>query len=145
MSKTKTSIADLVKTIDAELSSREVAVSDAELEIQQKRDQLAEEALKIEIDRETFQKEKADFEALRSDVDIKYAKIRSDQKLTEDLKAQAILAKEMEKMVKDAKEERGLSEYNLEQVAKREQAMSAREEQYKLEIQKQVVTGLFKG
>lgn len=144
MKKTRTEVSDLVKQIEAEFSAREAQLSQRESELQEKENKLAAEFSTFETKQNELNREKADFDRLKEEVDAKIAKVRNDQKLSEDLRAQAQQTKDIEKMLKEIKEERGLTEYNLEQVAKRELAVTEREKNYKEEISKEFANRFLK-
>lgn len=144
MKKTRTEVSDLVKQIEAEFSAREAQLSQRESELQEKENKLAAEFSTFETKQNELNREKADFDRLKEEVDAKIAKVRNDQKLSEDLRVQAQQTKDIEKMLKEIKEERGLTEYNLEQVAKRELAVTEREKNYKEEISKEFANRFLK-
>ncbi len=144
MKKLRTEVSDLVKQIESEFSAREAQLQQKENDLQEKENRLAAEFSAFETTKSELDKEKADFDRLKSEVDAKMAKIRNDQKLSEDLRVQAQQAKDTEKMLKEIKEERGLTEYNLEQVAKRELAVTEREKNYKEEISKEFANRFLK-
>ncbi len=141
----KTSVADFVQSIDSELNAREQALSNREDELNELQNSIASQKLELEASITSFSQEKADFERDSQEVSVKLAKIRSDVKLSEDLRSQAVERKDIEKMLKKVAEERALSEYNLEQVAKRELELSQREQKYKEEVEKKFVGTFFKG
>lgn len=140
----KTTIADFVKSIDDQLNGREIELDLKLNSIQEDKDKLAKEKADFDLTVESFNKEKAVFEASRVDVDAKYAKIRSDIKLNEDLSAQALEAKRLEKQVKDVAENLALIEIKLKEVEKRELALGVKERNYKEELKKEFASNLFK-
>lgn len=142
--KIKTDIMDLAKQIDSEISAREVSLDQKEASLQEEKNLLASEKTQLEMDRDSFLKEKADFKRISSEVEQKFAKIRSDEKLSQDLQTQAIQSKEMEEVLKSTKEERGLTEHNLRQIEKREIAVTEREKNYKEEISKEFANKFLK-
>jgi predicted nucleic acid-binding Zn-ribbon protein len=144
MKKTRTEVSELVKQIENELSGREGQLSQRENELQELQNRLAKEFSDLETDRNALIAEKADFDRLSSEVNVKMNKIRNDQKLSEDLRAQAQQAKDIEKMLAEVKEERGLTEYNLREIEKRERAVGVREQTYKEEIAKEFATKYLK-
>lgn len=141
----KTDVYELVKAIDSELNAKEAYLTNRADELQILQDRIAAEKLELETAQAEFQKEKANFDVLKAEVDAKINKIRSDEKLSEDLRAQAITAKAVEEQLKEAKEERGLAVLTLEEVAKREAAVSEREKNYKEELKKEFAASIFKG
>lgn len=148
MSKTnkpqKTDVADFVKSIDEQLNARETELNLLVEDVQVQKDQLAKAKADLELANEAFNREKADFEASRTDVDAKFAKIRSDIKLSDDLSSQAFEAKELEKKNKKVTEDLALIEIKLAEVLKRELALSVKEKNYKEEIKKEFASNLFK-
>lgn len=141
----KTDVYELVKAIDSELNAKEAILTNRADELQILQDRIAAEKLELETAQAEFQKEKAGFDVLKAEVEAKLNKIRSDEKLSEDLRAQAITAKAVEEQLKEAKEERGLAVLTLEEVAKREAAVSEREKNYKEELKKEFAASIFKG
>jgi len=140
----RTEVSELVKQIENELSARDASLETREVEVTEREARLASDRAELELTKETLLKEKADFDRLKEEVDAKLAKVRSDLKLTEDLQTQANQAKHLEQVLKETKEERGLSEYNLEQVKKREIAVTEREKNYKEEISKEFANRFLK-
>ncbi len=140
----KTDVADFVKSIDEQLNARETELNLLVEDVQVQKDQLAKAKADLELANEAFNREKADFEASRTDVDAKFAKIRSDIKLSDDLSSQAFEAKELEKKNKKVTEDLALIEIKLAEVLKRELALSVKEKNYKEEIKKEFASNLFK-
>ncbi len=141
----RTDVYEVVKTIDGEFTARQQSLDHQAEELQVLQDRIAAEKVELEAAQEALAKEQAGFAALRAEVDGKIAKIRSDEKLSEDLRAQALAAKQMERELKEAKEEHGIAQLKLEEVAKRELAVSEREKNYKEELKKEFAATLFKG
>jgi hypothetical protein len=141
----KTDVLDLAKSIDAELSARSAELDSRAEELQIEKDRLVNERAEFESTREKMLQEKAEFGALQAEVQAKLEKIRSDQKLSEDLQEQALTAKSIEAKLKEAKEEHGVAQLKLEEVAKRELAVSIKEKNYKEELKKEFAANLFKG
>lgn len=141
----RTDIFALATEIDAQFSSREAELQTSLDILQEEQNALANAKAQFELANEAFIKEKADFGVLRGEVDAKYAKIRADQALTDALREQAIQIKDIEAKLKKTTQERALSEYNLDQVAQRELALSEREQKYKEEVEKKFVGSFFKG
>ena len=140
----RTEVSELVKQIENELSARDASLETREVEVTEREARLASDRAELELTKETLLKEKADFDRLKEEVDAKLAKVRSDLKLTEDLQTQANQAKHLEQVLKETKEERGLIEYNLEQVKKRKIAVTEREKNYKEEISKEFANKFLK-
>lgn len=140
----KQTVADFVQLIDAELNAREAELLKTKEELEAMRDRNAAERLEIEEDRASLEREKADFGVLKSEVDQKFAKIRQDEELSEALRSQAAERKSLDKLAAKAEEDRKLSELNLEELQKRELALSEREKNYKEEIKKEFASNIFK-
>ena len=140
----KQTVADFVQLIDNELNSREAGLLTLKEELEAVRDRNASERLQIEEERASLEKEKAQFLTLKSEVDQKFSKIRQDKELSEALKAQADERKALEKIAKQADEDKKLSELNLQELGKRELALSKREEVYRDEIKKELTNQLFR-
>lgn len=143
-SQPKATVADFVASIDSELNARESGLDNRESELDLLQNSIAKQREELETDIESFSKEKADFEASSEEVLSKLSKIRSDEKLTRDLRDQASYAKILEKKDKDVTEKLALVEIKLEEVAKRELALSQKESNYKEEIKKEFASNLFK-
>lgn len=141
----RTDIFELATTIDGEFSFRENELKANLDELQIEKDRLAQEKAELELAKESLTKEKADFDLLRVEVDQKYAKIRSDEELTKALNLQADQVKEIDKKLKEVKESEGLTKYNLDEIAKRELALSQKEKIYEQEVAKKFVANIFKG
>jgi len=141
----KTDVLDLARAIDAEFSAREVSQNRRDEELQVIQDRTAKERTEVEATQVELAKEKAGFDVLNEEVNAKLAKIRSDEKLSEDLRTQALTDKDIDIKLKDAKEERGLAEILLAEVAKREAKVSEREKNYKEELKKEFAASIFKG
>ncbi len=140
----KTTVADFVQSIDSELNAREQALSNREDELNELQNSIASQKLELETSITSFSQEKADFEVNSQEVNAKIAKIRSDVKLSEDLRSQAIERKDIDKKIKEVTEKLALVEIKLEEVTKRELALSKRESEYKEEIKKEFASNLFK-
>lgn len=141
----RTDVFALAKSIDAELSARQASLDAREAELQSMEDRIATEHVSLETSQAELAKQKAGFDALQQEVDAKLAKIRSDEQLSKDIREQAITAKAIEAELKEVKEERGLTQLNLEEIAKREAAVSEREKNYKEELKKEFAASIFKG
>jgi len=144
MKKTITSVSDLVEQIQKELSDRSVMLDEREDEVKTREDAIPAQRASLELDIASFEKEKADFEPLRSEVDGKFNKIRADEKLSKDIIAQALEAKQIEKNLRDIREERMLTDIQLEEMTKREVALSKREQESEDAFKKDLVDKLFK-
>lgn len=141
----KQTVADFVQAIDNELNAREAELLTLKEELELMRDAVASDRLAVEEDRVALETAKAEFGIMKSEVDQKFAKIRTDEKLSQDLREEANERKALEKLAKKAEEDRLLSEINIEELKKREIALSKRESKYKEEVEKQFVSGFFKG
>ncbi len=141
----RTDVFELVKTIDNEFSARQETLDNREAELQVVQDKIAAQKAELELAEAELAKEKAGFDALKEDVTRNINKIRNDQQLSDDLRAQALTAKNIEKELKEVKEERGLTELLLVEIAKREVAVGLREKNYKEELKKEFAATLFKG
>lgn len=140
----KTSIADLVATIDVELNLRSEALDAREAELDARKQAIQKEREDLDAAIATFSQEKADFELSSSEVQAKFVKIRNDEQLTATLREQALERKANDKALADSQENLNLAKLKLDEVARRELQLSEREKQYKDEIQKKVVLGFFK-
>lgn len=140
----KKTVADFVQSIDAELNQRESALLTLKSELETMRDSVAHDRLEVEESKVALDKEKADFSVLSSGVDQKFAKIRQDEELSEAFGAQALERKSLDKLAKQAEEDRKLSEINLQELQKRELKLSEREKNYKEEIKKEFASNIFK-
>jgi len=141
----KTDVLNLARAIDAEFSAREVDQNRRDEELQVIQDRTARERTELEAAQVELVKEKAGFDVLSEEINAKLAKIRSDEKLSEDLRTQALTDKDIDLKLKEAKEERGLAEILLAEVAKREAKVSEREKNYKEELKKEFAASIFKG
>jgi len=141
----KTDVLNLAREIDAEFSAREVDQNRRDEELQVIQDRTARERTELEAAQVELVKEKAGFDVLSEEINAKLAKIRSDEKLSEDLRTQALTDKDIDLKLKEAKEERGLAEILLAEVAKREAKVSEREKNYKEELKKEFAASIFKG
>jgi len=141
----KTDVLNLARAIDAEFSAREVDQNRRDEELQVIQDRTARERTELEATQVELAKEKAGFDVLSEEINAKLAKIRSDEKLSEDLRTQALTDKDIDLKLKEAKEERGLAEILLAEVAKREAKVSEREKNYKEELKKEFAASIFKG
>lgn len=141
----RTDVFELVKQIDGEFSARQETLDNREAELQDVQDKIAAQKAELELAEAELAKEKAGFDALKEDVTRNINKIRNDQQLSDDLRAQALTAKNIEKELKEVKEERGLTELLLVEIAKREVAVGLREKNYKEELKKEFAATLFKG
>lgn len=141
----QTDVYELVEAIDSELSARRATLENKADELQVLQNKLAAEKSELETAQIEFAKEKAGFDTMKSEVDAKFNKIRNDQQLTEDLRTQAIQAKAMQEDLKNAREERMLTDIQLEEIKKRELALSKREKTYQEEIERKFVGSFFKG
>ena len=99
----------------------------------------------FELGLESFNTEKAGFDALKSEVDQKFSKIRSNNQLSEDLISQASKAKQIEQDLREVKEERALTDIQLQEVLKREYAASERDKNYEEELKKKIAENFLKG
>lgn len=140
----RTDVYELVKTIDGEFTARQQSLDNKEADLHILQDKVANQKAELELIELELAKEKAGFDALKAEVETKITKIRNDQQLSEDLRAQALTAKTVEKELAEAKEERGLAELTLAEVAKREVAVSLREKNYKEELKKEFAANIFK-
>lgn len=141
----RTDVYELVKSIDGEFSARQESLDNKASELQVLQDRLAAEKSEFESAQAEFIKEKAGFDVLKAEVDAKLTKIRNDQQLSEDLRAQALTAKTIEEQLKEAREESLLAKLTLDEVAKREAAVSEREKNYREELKKEFAASIFKG
>lgn len=141
----RTDVYELVKSIDGEFSARQETLENKEAELQILQDRIAAERVELETAQAELAKERAGFDALKAEVETKINKIRGDEKLSEDLRAQALTAKAIEKDLKEAREEHGIAQLKLEEVSKRETAVSLREKNYKEELKKEFAASIFKG
>lgn len=140
----RTDVYELVTAIDGEFTARQQSLDHQAEELQVQQDRIAAERVELEAAQDALAKEQAGFDALKAEVETKITKIRNDQQLSEDLRAQALTAKTVEKELAEAKEERGLAELTLAEVAKREVAVSVREKNYKEELKKEFAANIFK-
>ncbi len=141
----RTDVFELVTTIDNEFSARQATLDHQAEELQVMQDKVAAKRAELEIVELELSKEKAGFDALKEEVSRDLNKIRNDRQLSDDLRAQALTAKTIEAELKEVKEERGLTELLLAEIAKRELAVGLREKNYKEELKKEFAATLFKG
>lgn len=141
----KQTVADFVQLIDSDINKREAELFALKSELESMRDVVAADRVSVEEGKTLLEQKKAEFAVLRSEVDHKFAKIRQDEELTNDLRAQASERKALEQLANKAEEDRLLTELNLVELQKRELALSKREEKYKEEVERKFASNLFKG
>ena len=145
MKKSVTSVSELVTQIEADLSAKFDSLEIQKEALQERERAFIKQMASFELGLESFNTEKAGFDALKSEVDQKFSKIRSNDQLSEDLISQASKAKQIEQNLKEVKEERALTDIQLQEVLKREYAASERDKNYEEELKKKIAENFLKG
>jgi len=145
MKKSVTSVSELVTQIEADLSAKFDSLEIQKEALQERENAFIKQKASFELGLESFNTEKAGFDALKSEVDQKFSKIRSNDQLSEDLISQASKAKQIEQNLKEVKEERALTDIQLQEVLKREYAASERDKNYEEELKKKIAENFLKG
>ncbi len=131
-------VQDFIDQLDTQLNRREADLDAKERTISEREEVCNKQEMSFTDRQIEVERAERELEFKKAEVEISVSKVRSDSDLSDALRTQAEDMKLMVAIQKDVTEQKALTDIQLEEIMKREKALSVREETYKEEVENKI-------